>query len=181
MAKQNPLDPRLIESACALHARLDFWRLADDALTAAASAFPGFSRVKTLAKVVLVKSLYFTSVFAVIRVADHFAGLLEGTAPKVWTIGLIERLPPVRLDAKSSKTRRLISLASKFAHFFLKSCRFPIYDDYAMKMLASHTGRTQNNLKASFSEYCTAFIDLARRVGVETSPRELDRYLWIQG
>jgi hypothetical protein len=181
MAKQNPLDPRMIDSACALHAKLASWRLTDEALETAARSLTGFGPAETLVKVVLVNSLYYTNVFAVIRVADHFSKLLGATSSQDWTIELVERLASVCLDAKSAKQTRLISLASKFAHFFLDSGRFAIYDDYAKRMLAFHTGRTKKALAFSYAEYCTAFEELARRSGVKNSPRRLDRYLWVQG
>lgn len=181
MPSRKPLDPKLIESACILHAQLDSWRKSDEALMAAARALPGFGSAETLIKVVLVNSLYYTNVFAVTRVADHFSRLLQNTGPRDWTAETVESMAKVSLDAGGVKQKRLISLASKFAHFFLDTEHFPIYDEYAKRMLAYHTGHSLTLLESSYALYCGAFDDLARTSGVGDWPRKLDRYLWVQG
>lgn len=74
-----------------------------------------------------------------------------------------------------------MSLASKFAHFYLDPRRFPIYDELARRTLAKHTGRTLTALEHSYAYYCETFNELAARVCQVETPRRLDRYLWIQG
>jgi hypothetical protein len=160
---------------------LDSWRDSDAALEVTATHLSGFDSAETLAKVVLVNALYYTNVFAVTRVAERFTTVLRGMEQKNWTPELIEQMAVVQLGPNGTKPSRLISLASKFAHFFMDSRRFPIYDDFAKRTIASHTGGTLTALESSYPTYCTAFDSLANQVHVGESPRRLDRYLWVQG
>ncbi len=179
--KPANLDPRDIDAACELFASMDSWRQTDDALAAVAHQMPGFGMPETLAKVALVNSLYFTRALAVPRVAAHFHGVLARVDRADWSCETIESLAEVVVDPKAKKPRRLISLASKFAHFFMDAHRFPIYDEYAKRTLARHTGRTLAALASSYSVFCAVHDELCRRVGVQDSPRKLDHYLWVQG
>ena len=79
--------------------------------------------------------------------------------------------------------RKHISFASKFAHFFIDEERFPIYDSYAVKMVAYHLGEqglvrdTDNPYKA----FVANFHQLKQVAGLECTTRELDHYLWLAG
>lgn len=78
------------------------------------------------------------------------------------------------------KVRRL-SLAAKFAHFFVDEDRFPIYDRYAVRMVAKHAGTSLTSLDGNYVAFTAAFNTLSVGAGIVTQRRRLDRYLWIQG
>jgi hypothetical protein len=92
----------------------------------------------------------------------------------------VEQLAKVQLGS-GGKVKRLISLASKFAHFFMDAKKFPIYDDYARQAILLHLPVRRSELISSYSAYCQAFSQLAHAGGVPDEPRRLDRYLWMRG
>jgi hypothetical protein len=164
-----------------LFASLESWRQTDEALAAVAHQMPAFGMPETLVKVALINSLYFTRALAVPRVAAHFHDVLARVDRAEWTCDTVESLATVVVDRKTQKPKRLISLASNFAHFFMDSHRFPIFDEYAKRSLAVHTGHTQASLASSYTEFCAVHAALCRQVGVQDTPRRLDHYLWVQG
>ena len=90
--------------------------------------------------------------------------------------GLVEEL--ATLD-----TRKHCSFASKFARFFIDMERFPIYDSYAVKMVAYHLGM-QGQIRDSAHPY-RAFIENIHRLKsyaqLSCTTRELDHYFWLGG
>jgi hypothetical protein len=76
-----------------------------------------------------------------------------------------------------------LSFASKFAHFFIDMERFPIYDSYAVKMVAYHLGRHGQDRKTEYPY--KAFIEdlhrLRNNARLSCTARELDHYLWLAG
>jgi len=89
---------------------------------------------------------------------------------------LVERLA-------SLNERKHRSFASKFAHFFINMERFPIFDSFALKMVAYHLG-SQGQVRDSTHPY-KAFVEnihrLKRFAGLSCTTKELDRYLWLAG
>ena len=75
------------------------------------------------------------------------------------------------------------NFASKFAHFFINSERFPIYDSYAVRMIAYHLGR-KGYVIDTLHPYVAYVINQDRireRSGLHWGGSELDRYLWLSG
>jgi len=179
--KPARLDPRDIEAACQLFASMDSWRQTDEALAVVARQMPGFGLPETLVKVTLVNTLYYTGVLSTPRVAVHFHRVISESDRAQWNSETVESLAAVHLNSSSEKPARCISLASKFAHFFMDSRRFPIYDKYALRMLAELTGRNNKTLANAYSDFCAAHSELCQQIGVEDVPRRLDHYLWVQG
>ncbi len=164
-----------ITAAGALHATLKQWRLTDDALRRLQDALPAFGPEESLLKVVAINALYGTNVFALVRAATHVQRVLA--ASDVATAGpeLVESLANIPTTS-GGRTRRYVSFASKFAHFFVSADRFPIYDSYAERMMVLHVGTSAGHDPARPYEAFVANLErLKRERGLRSTYRELDR------
>lgn len=170
-----------IAAAGALHSTLTQWRVTDSALSRLREGMPGFGPEESLLKVVAVNALYGTNVFALVRAATHVHAIL-GSAD-IATAGpeLVESLANIPTTSQA-RSKRYVSFASKFAHFFVDAERFPIYDSYAERMLVLHLGPSR---KRETARPYVAFVEnlarLKREYGLRCTYRELDRYLWVGG
>lgn len=178
-----PFRKEQIAVAQALHDRLTQWSAADAALDALRTAFPAFTFEASLLKVAVVNQLYGTNVYAVTRMARHASDLLGNADTSTAGPDLVERLaalPPLHAD---QKRRTFLSFASKFAHFFIDTERFPIYDSYALNVVRYHIGRTGTALghPYRYRDYVTDLALLRDGSGLVVRTRELDRYLWLAG
>ena len=180
MKLARPLSKLQVRAAGQLHAKLEQWRLADNALELVRIAFPGFGPEASLVKVATLNQLYGTRLYAVTRMALHVSKLLgAGRGPA--TAELVDRI--AALPAPHGKTeRRHLSFAAKFAHFFLDAERFPIFDSHAARMLRFHSGRGFGGEKnPTYVQWVGAFDELRAASGIAMSRRELDQYLWLAG
>jgi len=170
-----PLPMSQIEAANRLHGKLLQWQVTDRALHALQERFPGFDINATLLKVVAVNQLYGTKVYAVVGMAQHVTEVMQNTSG-VEDADLVEALA-------SLNGRKHRSFASKFAHFFIDMERFPIYDMFAVKMVAYHLG-TQRQVRDLAHPY-RCFVEnihrLKRNARLFCTLKELDRYLWLAG
>jgi hypothetical protein len=181
MPEPVPLSPHLVRAACDLHATLVPWHRSDEALLAIKAGVQGFSPAATLAKVAAVNALYYTNVFALVRVAEHFSGVLALADLETAGPDLVDALADVPQGGTERRKVRRLSLAAKFAHFFIDEDRFPIYDRYAVRMVAKHARTSVASLDGNFAAFTAAFNELAIGTALVTQRRRLDRYLWIQG
>lgn len=181
MPDHFPLAPHVIRAACDLHATLVPWHRSDEALRAIKTGVPGFPPAATLAKVATVNALYYTNVFALVRVAEHFASVLAQADLRTAGPELVDALADVPKGGTEKRKARRLSLAAKFAHFFIDEDRFPIYDRYAVRMVAKHAGRSVTGLDGNYAAFTAAFDSLAIGAGLVSQRRRVDRYLWIQG
>lgn len=181
MPKPVPLSPHLVRAACDLHATLVPWHRSDEALLAIKTGVKDFSPAATLAKVAAVNALYYTNVFALVRVCGHFADVLARSDLGRAGPELVDALADVPRGGTEKRKVRRLSLAAKFAHFFIDEDRFPIYDRYAVRMVAMHAGTSIASLDGNYVAFTAAFNALAVGAGIVTQRRRLDRYLWIQG
>ncbi|SRR5260221_5807490 len=170
-----PLSMSQIETANRLYSKLLQWQVTDQALHALHVNLPGFDIETTLLKVVAINQLYGTNVYAVVRMAQHVTEVMQD-ANRMEDADLVKELA-------SLNSRKHLSFASKFAHFFIDMERFPIYDSYAVKMVAYHLGRHGQDRKTEYPY--KAFIEdlqmLRRDAQLSCSTRELDHYLWLAG
>lgn len=166
-----------VEAAHAAAAQyLPGWQLADATLALLERQLPGHGTEACLAKATVVNSLYGTNVFAIQRVAQLISPIL--TEANLANAGpeLVDRM------ARVTPERTFVSFASKYAHFFVNPDRFPIYDSYAVKMLALHLGRQPNATGVNaYAAFCGRYNTLAAKVGLTDNFRRLDRYLWLAG
>lgn len=171
-----PLSMSQIEAANRLHNKLLQWQITDQALHALHVNLPGFDIEVTLLKVVAINQLYGTNVYAVIRMAQHVTEVMQ-VANRMEDADLVKELA-------SLNGRKHRSFASKFAHFFINMERFPIYDSFAVKMVAYHLGGQGGEAGDSAHPYRT-FVENIHRLksyaGLSCTTKELDHYLWLAG
>jgi hypothetical protein len=142
---------------------------------------PGFGLEEALLKVVAVNALYGTNVFALVRAARHVRAVLGSADLAKAGPELVELLASIPTTS-NSQPRRYVSFASKFAHFFISSERFPIYDSYAERMLLFHLGPSAvRNQARPYEVFNWNLERLKRKYDLRGSYRELDRYLWVAG
>jgi hypothetical protein len=172
-----PLSITQIEAAQKIHQRLSQWKDTDDALLALRDLFPEFDIKATLLKVATVNQLYGTNVYAVDRMARHIIEVLN-TRDNFEDIDIIEELAAL-------PRRKHISFASKFAHFFINSQRFPIYDSASISMIKFHLGRGEwiKNNASEYQDFLQNFDALRERArpALSCDCEALDHYLWLTG
>ena len=182
MALAIPLRQNQIEAAGRLHARLTQWQMSDRVLERVRQTFPDFDTESTLLKIVTLNGLYGTNVLALIRVAGHVAHVMAEADINAAGLEIVERMAAFPADSQKGP-RRLTSFASKFAHFFIDSNRFPICDSYAAAMVSHHLKGTRGTKvhTKSYLAYVKDFHALREGAGLACSTRELDHYLWLAG
>ncbi len=115
--KPVPLFSSQIDAACRLHGELGYWRAADNDLEALAQKFPGFRNEAALLKVVTINSLYYTNVYAVVRMAQHVESVMAKAEPGSYGPELVDLIADLPMTTHQKSRRRFLSFASKFAHF----------------------------------------------------------------
>lgn len=181
MALALSLSKAQIAAANRLHGRMAGWVLTDRSLAELGRRFPEWEPEATLLKVVAVNSLYGTNVWAVSRMAEHVHAVMAATDVASAGPELVEKLAALRGPGGEKVQRRHISFASKLAHFYVDSARYPIYDSYARWMVWSHLGRRNWawDRQRPYQSYCEMYERLKVLAGLDVSNRELDRYLWL--
>ena len=136
-----------------------------------------------MVKAVAVNALYSTNVYAIVRVAEHIAGVLARSNLAAAGPELVEEMATVPAGGSEKRPRRRHSFASKFAHFFIDPERFPILDHYANEMVRVHLGN-EGMVQDPGKPY-VAFVknieQVGAAVGVNLSWTDLDHYLLIAG
>ncbi|MGH9773866.1 MAG: hypothetical protein ACRD50_02845 [Candidatus Acidiferrales bacterium] len=176
-----PIELEQIAAARRLHQRLDQWQSIDKALASLALQFPGFSLEESLLKATCVNALYGTNVLAIHRLAKHITEVLKNVDLISAGPELVEELavPP----RGHGKVHRHHSFASKFAHFFIDSERFPIKDSYAVEMVKFHLGLKSMEIdpKRPYVAFWKNHRRLKEELSFSVSNPDLDHYLWIAG
>ena len=99
---------------------------------------PGFDLPASLLKVAAVNQLYFTNVYAVARMAEHVTDIMA--KPPDDLLLMVDKIAALLPAPGQKHDRKHWSFASKFVYFFVDD-RCPIYDSYAVAMVAFHHGR----------------------------------------
>jgi hypothetical protein len=172
---------RKLASAASLYNSVEGLRTSVELLDGLCSAYPSNQDFKAvLLKASVLNQLYFTNVYAIHDMAGHICEVIQ-THRDIPDRLLVERIAKVKFGGKP---RRLISFASKYAHFFIAPARFAIVDYYAGQALAVHLGEPKTRSEEWRQDY-TVFSEqidrLRARDGITASLRELDQYLWLYG
>jgi len=136
-----------------------------------------------LVKSAALNQLYFTNVKPFMRTVRHVHRVMSQTTEGLQEYELVGRLALLPTSEDGQKPWKLFSFASKFAHFFIDSERFPIYDSFAEKMLAYHLGPNaclRNSLNP-YQAFVMNFNNVRMRADLTCTTRELDKYLWLAG
>jgi hypothetical protein len=132
-----------IEAANRLQSFLANEAPTDRALYSLKERFPGFDSDAVLLKVAAINQLYATQVWAIGRMARHVVQVMNGPDALSRDHVLIETLAALPKADEKHSARNHLSFASKFAHFFVDSEAFPIYDTFAVGMTGYHLGRRE--------------------------------------
>jgi len=175
------LTQKQVNHACRVHRQLTQWCLSDLALEQLGKKFRNFSPEACLLKTVAVNAIYGTRMLATVRMAKHIEGIFSKCNTTASGADLVERiaaLPP----GPGAKSRREISFASKFCHFFVNS-KIPIYDGAAKAVIKLHLGTKAcaTNKARPYLAFCTNFNCLRRLAKLKCKTKELDHYLWLTG
>jgi hypothetical protein len=174
-----PLLQNQVVAANRLYHRLEQWRLSDATLSKLREGMPSFNDEACLLKSLAINQLYGTQIKAIIPLALHVSSTLRGVDPAARGIGLVD---DIALFVHNGRSRRQISFASKFCHFFVDKERFPIYDGAAQRALKFHLGaRYLEHANRKYAAFYENFQRLRAVAGIQGSVRELDHYLWIVG
>jgi len=179
-----PLCQAQIDAANALHAALVGWQRADEVLASLARHFPSnTSESDVLPKAIVLNSLYATSVLAIQAMAKHVAEVLAEAGDQPG-IEVVEKIAWLHNLGEHAKSRRFLSFASKYCHFFVDEDRFAILDDFAATAIRLHLGQHAHvyaHKPSDYHEYLAAVDRLRSVAGLACSYREMDRYLWLRG
>jgi hypothetical protein len=126
-------------------------------------------------KAIVLNTLYGTSIFAILRVADCVERVLKtnrSTGPD-----LVEELVA---EIQKSTNRRHYSFAAKYAHFNINP-DLPILDSYAEWMVAKHLGQAQSKNPKRYLKFTEDIKTLKQVAGLTCNCEQLDAYLWVAG
>lgn len=168
-----PLRQEQVDAACRLHQTLQQWQRSDAALIRLRDALPGFDAETCLLKAVAVNTLYGTQVLAIVRMGEHVCQTLKRTDLSVGPelVETIADLPKKEGD----QSRRFVSFAAKFCHFFVDEKRFPIYDEAARDTLVLHLGKNRtDDEKHPYRTFCENLKRLRDVSRISADGRELD-------
>jgi hypothetical protein len=184
MNLEVPLLESQIRAAHELYEMLSRWQQKNRILMALKEQFPNrLDPDGTLLKVVVLNQFYNTNVMAVDRMTTWILEIMGTEAQEVSAVEIVEKIAALPMAPKQKVPRNHYSFASKFAHFFIDMERFPIYDAYAVKMVAYHLGSQGliEDAKYPYKAFVENLNSLKRIAGLVCSTRELDHYLWLAG
>jgi len=178
-----PLTWAQIKAAIRLQARLGEGVPSEHALDMLSERLPTFDLESCLIKTAALNQLYYTNVRAVTRMARRVHSVMRQNINELAVNELVELLANLPKSEAHQRQWNHISFASKFAHFFIDSERFPIYDFHANKMLIYHLGNTAATFDPEhrYRAFTVNFNTVKSQVGCPCSTRELDKYLWLAG
>ena len=140
------------------------WQRADAVLQALAEHFPSNTDpVCVIPKTVTLNRLYATNVLAILAMADHVVEVLSAE-PDPPGIDVVEKIARLHgLGRARDKSRRFLSFASKYCHFFVDAGRFPILDDFAGRGVRYHLGpRGRSRMRGTAEDYPNYLADINR-------------------
>ncbi len=179
MVLANSLTTDMIEAAENIRQQLHGWKTSDETLEIVRNSFPGFDFSDVLIKATVINSLYGTNVYAIWKAAEH----VHGTIAK-YNLGNAETEFVEKIARVPGINRVFISFASKFAHFFIDSERFPIMDSHAVSAIKYHLGYgkwEKCSADRPYNEFVFNFTKLKDLCGFNGSGRDFEHYLWLAG
>jgi hypothetical protein len=179
----TPLSRIQIDAAIRLQDRLAGGAPSARALDLLSERLPGFDLESCLIKTAVLNQLFYTNVRAVTRMGRRVHDVMRQNIKEFAADELVEQLAHLPKSEEHQREWNHISFASKFAHFFINSEMFPIYDSYADKMLIFHLGYAAAILDQDhvYRAFTLNFNTLKALLQFDCTTRELDKYLWLAG
>jgi len=161
-----------IDAARSLWEQVPSWVGSYRALHVLAIRLPDRDIDSCFLKVVAIDGLYNTFIYDRWGMAQHLASVPANSyVPE--SPDLVERL--AYFGGKHYR-----SFASKYAHFFVDSERYPIWDQYVLRSLAHHRG-SRKIWPSSYDEFCKWLLEVGQQCEEPLTCKEIDQYLWISG
>ncbi|MBI4082742.1 MAG: hypothetical protein HY423_09040 [Candidatus Lambdaproteobacteria bacterium] len=159
------------------------WRDADERLAEArAMLYDNCNLTHVFVRCSVIESLYFTNarMHEMLEVARHVHECHRTIdIENMDEIAIVNRISKIG-DGKP----HLISFASKYAHFFIDSNKFPVFDSFACKYMVHLFGGNKSQYDSFYGHFVEDYRKLgkaAREQGLSTDSRGLDKFLWIGG
>ena len=178
MSNPVALSAKQITKAKEIYDKAEYWRISDDLLEfLRLEAKSGSYRSQLYQP--NHHSLYGTRVTNLKKAAETLKGLLERQEKRELDYRFVDAFADEMMEFV--KGQRIISFPSKYAHFFIDSDEFPIFDSFAARMLNRHLGNnlTKYESKVLYRNYVDDFNRLRHSLRFNASTREIDRYLWL--
>ena len=171
-----PISQQQIAVANQMWNELPGWQSYDAALALAAETYPSNTEPRAvLIKAALLDRLYATNVYELPAAADRIVEVFS-SVPVLSGYEIVVSLSQVG-------ARRLVSFASKYAHFFYEK-HLPLTDYYAIYALTRHfrvpLARVEDWTR-DYPQYCLKLSELKRASQLAVTSREMDHYLWLAG
>jgi hypothetical protein len=147
------------------------------ALFALQGCFPGYDEESALLKVVALQALDSGRVMAVPRWAAHVARVMKRVDPRDVGLELVDALANVP-GATANERKRALTIASRFAHYFVDADRFPVLDRWTRAELDRVAPPSVG--ASRYVEFAARHTRLAAELGI-ARPRFLAWYLWVAG
>ena len=179
--KRHVLSDQVL-AAVEIRNALDGWSAANGVLSSLARMKWEDEHEAALAKAAVLNQLYFTNVMAIFRMAKRIESLAkDGVFDRDDPVEVVEAI--AALDGENSKRKHWV-FASKYAHFFIDTDRFPIYDRLAADMVLFHTGERMNisERENPYRLFYDRFIEVRGASGLSSRTcSDMDAYLWLAG
>jgi len=176
-----PIEPARVAAAVQLFSRMASVAGSEEALVRLAEVMRDFDIASTLVKVATVNQLYATKLYAVYRMAERIAEVYART--RVWSYATVDEVAALPAAQNQKRSRRHLSFASKFAHFFVDRSRFPLLDRHALRAVGFHLGRQlfPGDVITSYEAYAREVVRMRGEARLDGSLSDFDKYLWLVG
>lgn len=177
------LNDYMVQTANDVYAELDGWQTANRAFQQLQHKLPGFTPEITLLKVASINALYSTNLYAIERMSKHICKMLSKCDLKSTGPELVDEIAKLPVAQPDQEQRHHVSFASKFCHFFISADRYPILDTLAEWTLKKHFKRGKVKLRRGsyYQDFVNAFNHLRTVSECDSTPAEIDHYLWLTG
>src|SRR5216110_2084664 len=188
-----------IHTAHELYEKMEYWKLADKILAKLKENNPSLTDQKlTLVKATLVNSFYSAGCSDIENITSWVVNC-KPNHPEVYRnidsnddVGPINLVQHIALRGRTGTANQIQGyvFASKFAHFFIDTDAFPIYDQYARMLVHFHTDdlnkeEQPNRQYGEYGIFHQKFFQLKKhleqRDSAFYSTKTIDCYLWLAG
>lgn len=176
-----PLERAHIESADRLWNRLDDVRRAERALASLQGVLSSFDRESTLLKVLALHPIDTSKTLVGLPLAREISEFLRGVDAKCAGVELVDALAAVA-DRHGKSSYDGLGFASRFAHYFVDSERFPVLDAWSERALAALLGGDLLGAPddGRYARFAQSFAHVAFPLALDRR-RRLGRWLWLAG
>lgn len=176
-----PLELAQIEASDTLWDRLEELRRSDRAIAALQGSLGGFDQESTLLKVLALHPIDTSKTHVGLPLAREIYELMQHVDPAECSTSIVDALAAVA-DRHGKSSYDGVGFASRFAHHFLDSERFPVLDAWSERALeALLDGELPGAPGDSrYARFAQGFARVAEPLELNRR-RRLGRWLWLAG